>query len=387
MSERSSKKRRSSLSVSPPRGNHCAPSSSVRGRPKHSRSHSPKRDQGKRAIRKSGGGEKEDNALPLLYSIHQGTVRTIASFGCFVEMEGYHRHGLVHISQLAGRRVDKVEDVVSSGDSVWVKVLNIVDDKISLSLRDVDQGSGRDLNPSNDEPVRGGHFNDANEKGKMPKLNSIHKGICKTVKEFGAFIAIPGYYTNGMVHISQMAKFKIENVGEVLKEGDTNVWVKVIGIEEGKLSLSMKLVDQGSGKDLDPFHEEAEKEGSRKRKFTDTEKEPLRLEAILNTVCASCGGKGHLASECMVKEGQNYDLLSEPEEDSKTQQTHDVSKLGKTETRKKDQKEKKKKHGGAISSIEEAMRILAKAERKKKKKKKSKHKKKKKASARDSDSD
>lgn len=41
-----------------------------------------------------------------------------------------------------------------------------------------------------------------------------------------------------------MAKYKVTNVNEVLSEGDTNVWVKVIGIDEGKVSLSMKLVDQ-----------------------------------------------------------------------------------------------------------------------------------------------
>lgn len=326
-------------------------------------------------------------SIPPLYSIHQGTVKTIAVYGCFVEIDGYTRHGLVHISQLAGRRVDRVEDVVSSGDRVWVKVVNIVEDKISLSLRDVEQDSGKDLNPSNDEPARGGHFSDALDKGKMPKLNSIHKGICKTVREFGAFIAIPGYYTNGMVHISQLAKFKVDKVGEVLKEGDTNVWVKVIGVEEGKLSLSMKLVDQGSGKDLDPFHEEAEKEGSRKRKFTDTEKEPLRLEAILNTTCASCGGKGHLASECMVKDGQNYALLSEPEDDKPQDVPQAVQKDTREKKHKEKEKKKKKKHGNAITSIEEAMRILAKAERKKKKKKKNKHsKKKKKGSSSDSDS-
>lgn len=311
-------------------------------------------------------------------------------------MEGYQRHGLVHISQLAGRRVDRVEDVVSSGDKVWVKVVNIVDDKISLSLRDVDQATGEDLNPSNDEPARGGHYSDVPDKNKMPKLNSIHKGLCKTVKEFGAFIALPGYYTNGMVHISQLAKFKVSNVSEVLREGDTNVWVKVIGVEEGKLSLSMKLVDQATGKDLDPFHEEAEKEGSRKRKFTDAEKEPLRLEAVLNTTCASCGGKGHLASECMVKSGQNYELLSEPEEEKEQTRRGEEEReeerkrkeeaSDKKEKKKEDKKEKKKKKKhGAIDSIEAAMRILAKAEARKNKKKKKKSKKKK-GSSSDSDS-
>jgi polyribonucleotide nucleotidyltransferase len=58
-------------------------------------------------------------------------------------------------------------------------------------------------------------------------------------KEFGAFVEIfPG--TDGLIHISQMAKERVKSVGEVLKEGD-EVLVKVIGIDErGKIKLSRK---------------------------------------------------------------------------------------------------------------------------------------------------
>jgi len=58
-------------------------------------------------------------------------------------------------------------------------------------------------------------------------------------KEFGAFVEIfPG--TDGLIHISQLAKERVKNVGDVLKEGD-EVLVKVIGIDErGKIKLSRK---------------------------------------------------------------------------------------------------------------------------------------------------
>lgn len=84
---------------------------------------------------------------------------SIRAFGAFVELDGYRKHGLVHISQLAKQRVEKVEDVLRDGQAVWVKTLpSDSADKISLSLRQVDQTAGADLG---DEPAprgrRGGN--------------------------------------------------------------------------------------------------------------------------------------------------------------------------------------------------------------------------------------
>jgi len=71
-------------------------------------------------------------------------------FGCFVQLFGIKgRHeGLVHISQLRKEgRVANVSDVVSKGQNVKVKVLSITGKKVSLSMKDVDQNTGEDLNP------------------------------------------------------------------------------------------------------------------------------------------------------------------------------------------------------------------------------------------------
>ena len=57
--------------------------------------------------------------------------------------------GLVHISQLrAEGRVTNVSDVVSRGNNVRVKVMSIAGQKVSLSMKEVDQDNGRDLNPA-----------------------------------------------------------------------------------------------------------------------------------------------------------------------------------------------------------------------------------------------
>lgn len=54
----------------------------------------------------------------------QGKVSGIMDFGCFVELQGFRQpvEGLVHINNLASRRVASVKEIVSRGQSVWVKV-------------------------------------------------------------------------------------------------------------------------------------------------------------------------------------------------------------------------------------------------------------------------
>lgn len=72
-------------------------------------------------------------------------------FGCFVQIEGLRRRweGLVHISQLRREgRVTNVQEVVQRGQKVRVKVLSVAGQKVSLSIKDVDQDTGEDLNPA-----------------------------------------------------------------------------------------------------------------------------------------------------------------------------------------------------------------------------------------------
>ena len=74
--------------------------------------------------------------VPEVGMLYYGKVVRILNFGAFVELAP-GKDGMVHISKLAERRVEKVEDVVNIGDMVWVKVTDI-DEKgrVNLSLRD-----------------------------------------------------------------------------------------------------------------------------------------------------------------------------------------------------------------------------------------------------------
>ncbi|XP_071446901.1 ATP-dependent RNA helicase DHX8 [Hetaerina americana] len=88
---------------------------------------------------------------PEVGKIYAGKVANIVPFGCFVQLEGLRRRweGLVHISQLRREgRVTNVADVVARGQRVRVKVLSLAGQKVSLSMKDVDQETGQDLNPT-----------------------------------------------------------------------------------------------------------------------------------------------------------------------------------------------------------------------------------------------
>lgn len=90
------------------------------------------------------------------FQIYIGKVANIVPFGCFVQIEGLRRRweGLVHISQLRREgRVTNVQEVVQRGQKVRVKVLSVAGQKVSLSMKDVDQDTGEDLNPAVTNPV------------------------------------------------------------------------------------------------------------------------------------------------------------------------------------------------------------------------------------------
>lgn len=106
-----------------------------------------------RRIKRDSPELEED---PIPGKIYTGKVANIVPFGCFVQLEGLRRRweGLVHISQLrAEGRVTNVSEVVSRGNKVKVKVLSVTGQKVSLSMKDVCQMTGRDLNPLSHAPT------------------------------------------------------------------------------------------------------------------------------------------------------------------------------------------------------------------------------------------
>lgn len=85
---------------------------------------------------------------PELYKVYKGRVSRVMDTGCFVQLNDLRgKEGLVHVSQIATRRVSNAKDVVKRDQEVYVKVISVLGQKLSLSMRDVDQNTGKDLLP------------------------------------------------------------------------------------------------------------------------------------------------------------------------------------------------------------------------------------------------
>ena len=155
-----------------------------------------------------------------------GKVKNITEFGAFVDM-GLPQDGLVHISELSRKKVEKVEDVVSVGQEVdvWVKKVDRKRGRISLTMVRPIERRLRDI--SEDDEI---------------------EGAVTRLESYGAFIDI-GSERDGLVHISQITHDFIKHPEEALSVGDT-VQVKVLEIDkQGRIRLSMKAVNEEANSD------------------------------------------------------------------------------------------------------------------------------------------
>lgn len=205
--------------------------------------------------------------MPGEGTVHVARVAMIKPFGAFAAIEGFRKEGLIHVSQLVnGRRVESPDEVVSVGDEVRVVVLSTENGRLSLSMRQVDQATGDvvgDSRAGGGGRERGGGGGD----DPLPELFSVHRVEVMKLEAFGAFCKLPNTRKQGLLHISQLSNSRVEadDLPHILALGQ-EVFVKVISAdaESGKIALSMKLVSQREGRDLDPTHVEATAEGERR---------------------------------------------------------------------------------------------------------------------------
>lgn len=125
----------------------------------------------------SVSGESGDAAMkwiksiveePEVGNIYDGTVVKIMDFGAFVNFMG-SRDGLVHISEMAPNRVEKVTDVVKEGDKVKVKYLGADNrGKMKLSMKRVNQETGEEI-PFEDKAHSGDHKDHGERKERKPR--------------------------------------------------------------------------------------------------------------------------------------------------------------------------------------------------------------------------
>jgi polyribonucleotide nucleotidyltransferase len=140
--------------------------------------------------------------------------------------------------------VDKIREVIGSGGSVIREIVAESGAKIDIS----DDGTVK-IASANAESIRAA-INRIKSIASEPEVGEIYKGKVVKVMEFGAFVNFFGA-KDGLVHISQLAEHRPKQVTDVVKEGDI-VWVKLLGFDDrGKVRLSMKVVDQKTGREFE----------------------------------------------------------------------------------------------------------------------------------------
>jgi polyribonucleotide nucleotidyltransferase len=138
---------------------------------------------------------------------------------------------------------DKIRDVIGSGGKV---------------IREIVEKTGAKINIEDDGTVKIASSNAKEiEAAKKwihtivaePEVGEIYEGTVVKTADFGAFVNFFGP-KDGLVHISQLANDRVAKTSDVVKEGD-KVFVKLMGFDErGKVRLSMKVVDQETGKEI-----------------------------------------------------------------------------------------------------------------------------------------
>jgi len=151
--------------------------------------------------------------------------------------------------------VDKIREVIGSGGKVIREIVEKTGAKIDIS----DDGMIK-IASANAESIKAA-INWIKSIASEPEVGHIYDGTVVKVVDFGAFVNFFGS-KDGLVHISQLAARRVQKVNDVVKEGD-RVKVKLLGFDErGKVRLSMKIVDQETGEDLEAKQKaEAEQAG------------------------------------------------------------------------------------------------------------------------------
>jgi polyribonucleotide nucleotidyltransferase len=139
---------------------------------------------------------------------------------------------------------DKIREVIGSGGKVIREIVEKTGAKIDIADDGTIKIASADLKSI--EAAKNWIKSIASE----PEVGIIYDGTVVKITDFGAFVNFFGA-KDGLVHISQLAQQRVGKVTDVVKEGQ-KVKVKLLGFDErGKVRLSMRVVDQQTGEDLE----------------------------------------------------------------------------------------------------------------------------------------
>lgn len=145
-----------------------------------------------------------------------GRITSLTDYGAFVDIGGVN--GLVHLSELSWRRVRRPAEVVSLGQEVEVKVLDVKAKKRRVSL------SIRRLTP---DPLS------------VLTKGEVLQGMVTRLVDFGAFVSV-GEDLEGLVHLSELAEYRVSTPEEVVAPGD-QVGVKVLSVDKKRRRIELSI--------------------------------------------------------------------------------------------------------------------------------------------------
>ena len=152
-------------------------------------------------------------------------VEGIVNGGAIAMVEGIR--GFIPASRLSLSYIEDLESYLLKDIEVKVIEADQAENRLILSAREILKEKER---------------KERDEKIASIKVGSVLTGTVETLQNYGAFIRLPDNLS-GLVHVSQISQKRVKAPKDVLKVGD-EVNVKVIGVRDGKISLSMKALEE-----------------------------------------------------------------------------------------------------------------------------------------------
>ena len=172
------------------------------------------------------------------------------------------KSGRIHILGEMAKAIDKSRDVLNS-NAPRIETINVPTDKIrevigagGKVIREIVEESGAKVDINDEGTVKiASNSEEAIQKAlemidsivAEPEVGTIYEGKVVKIMDFGAFVNFFGK-KDGLVHISQLSNERVNKVTDVLKEDDL-VKVKFVGLDRGKVKLSMKNINQETGEE------------------------------------------------------------------------------------------------------------------------------------------
>ena len=186
--------------------------------------------------------------------IVEGKVMRFTDYGAFVDIGGVD--GLLHISEISWGKLKHPQEVLSLGDIINVKILDLNEQKGKISLG---------LKQTTPEPwsLVGTKYN----------VGDIVEGKVVQIKDYGAFVELEAGL-DGLVHISEIANKRVENVADELAIGKT-IKAKIMDIDSERKRISLSIKEA-----MDKSAEEAAVEAEEKADEPNKEEEAKEPEKV-----------------------------------------------------------------------------------------------------------